>query len=162
MARTPRVVTSGAGPSVFAEVHGQADVERMLAKYKDPEFTKRAQQATSQGAEVLRRPVQREAGRVSQRMSQSVYVRKALRDLPGTTVGFRPKIAWFRHFVIGGTKAHGPRKKKALKFRGRFGWVVVKRVKGVRPNPIIERVAKQYQQRVFDAMVRTITKGSTR
>lgn len=160
------------GAAVTFTVNGSPRVKRMLAKYKNPEFTRRAQVATTKGAEVLRRPLQKEARAVSGRMSKAVYVRKALRGLPATTVGFRPKIAWFRHFVIGGTRAHDARSKKALNFRGPFGNVrpglgvfgnvTVDHVRGVRANPMIVRVAHQYQRAVFDAMIRAITRLDTK
>lgn len=148
--------------SVTVTVQGKANVQRMLRQYKDPELTRRAQIATIQGAEVTRKPLQREAARASKRMSRAVSVRQAQRNKPAAVVTFKPKIAWFRHLVIGGTRAHGPRRKEALRFRGRFGWVFARRVRGVRPNPMVERVARAYQRQIFDAMVKAIVKGKAR
>lgn len=149
---------AAAGATVVFRIEGSARARRMLRQWQEPELSRRAQTATTVGVEVVRRPLQKEAAAVSSRMSKSVYVRKARRDLPATVAGYRPKVAWFRHFVIGGTRAHGPRRKQALRFRGRFGWVIVKRVRGVKPNPIIVRVARQYQRKVFDAMIRSLTR----
>ena len=153
-----RITTTAAGPAVIIQVRGTANAKRMLAQWKDPELTIRAQRATMAGAEVIRRPLQREAAKVSERMSKAVSIRASTRFRPGAFVEFLAEKAPFRNLVIGGTRAHGPRRKKAFRFRGRFGWVVVKRVRGVRPNPMIERVARAYQRRIFDAMIRSLTR----
>lgn len=155
-------MAANSGVTVRVTVNGAAKAKQMLAQYKDPEFSRRAQIGTVQGAEVVRRPLQREAARASSRMAKAVSIRQAQRNRPAAVVTFRPKIAWFRHFVIGGTRSHGPRRRKALRFRGRSGWVVVKRVRGVRPNPMIERVAHTYQRQIFDAMIKAIVKGVAR
>lgn len=153
-----RVSATGAGPVVTVKVVGGPRVQRMLAPYRDPAFTLRAQRATVAGAEVLRRPLKAEAAKVSSRMARAVSIRQAQRNRPAAVVTFTKRVAWFRHLVIGGTKAHGPRRKKALRFKGTFGWVTIRRVRGVRPNPMIQRVATQYRTRVTSAMIRYLAR----
>lgn len=136
-----------------------AAAKRMLAPYKDPALTLRAQRATMAGAEVLRRPLQREGGKVSKRMSKAVSIRASTRYRPGAFIEFKPEVAPFRHWVIGGTRAHGARGfRRAVRFRGRFGWVTVRRVRGVRRNPIIVRTVGAYRTRVNAAMIRYLTR----
>ena len=160
MARVTTTSAGAGGASVVIQVKGTREAKRMLARWKDPELSIRAQRATMQGAEVLRRPLQAEAGKVSKRMARAVSIRASKKVKPGAFVEFLASKAWFRHLVIGGTRTHGPRRKKALRFRGRFGWVYAERVRGVRPNPIIVRVARAYQRQVFDAMIRSLVRQS--
>lgn len=121
-----------------------------------PKLPKRIQLATKAGADVFKKPVQAEARKVSKRLARSVSVRTAKRDKPASILTFRPKVAFFRHFVIGGTRDHGPRSADALAFKGRSGFVVTKRVKGVKANPIIERVAGRYTPQAYAAMDKSL------
>jgi hypothetical protein len=76
-------------------------------------------------------------------------------------VTFRPKIAFFRHFVIGGTRDHGPRKADALAFEGRAGFVVTKRVRGVPPHPIVEQVFRANESRADQAIDRALDQSES-
>lgn len=145
--------------SAFIRITGAAGVHEMLAPYTNPRLPKRMQAVTKAGATVFKAPLKAEAGRVSKRLARSVSVRTARKDKPATIVTFRPKIAFFRHFVIGGTRDHGPRKAKVLVFKGKDGdLVVAHRVRGVRPNPIVDRVAAAYEGRAYDAMSQALDK----
>lgn len=146
------------------EITGEAGVHKMLAGYTNPLLTKRLQAATSAGAKALKKPVQTEAKRASKRLAKSVSARTAKRDKPAAVVTFRPKVAFFRHFVIGGTRDHGPRKagNRFLIFRGRSGQnVMVPRVRGVKPNPIIARVVAAYEREAYAAIDNSLTKSET-
>lgn len=139
------------------EVIGVDGVRRMLQAYTAPTITRRMQTATRAGADVFKPAVKAEARAVSKRLASSVSVRKAKRDRPATIVTFRPKVAFFRHFVIGGTRGHPPRKAGAMVFKGRSGGLVVtKYVRGVPPNPIIRRVADRLELQAYAAIDRSL------
>jgi hypothetical protein len=144
-------------------ITGQAGVHQMLAPYTAPRLPKRMQAVTKAGATVFKAPLKAEAGKVSKRLARSVSVRTAAKDKPATVVTFRPKIAFFRHWIIGGTRDHGPKSAKALVFKGKDGNLVVTgRVRGVQPNPIVDRVVARYEGRAYDAMSEALDKqGAT-
>lgn len=141
------------------QITGVSGVQRMLADYTTPKLPKRLQDATKAGAEVFKPAVKAEARAVSKRLARSVSVRRAKKDRPATVLTFRPKVAFFRHFVIGGTKDHGPRRAAALSFQGRNGFVVTKHVRGVRPNPIISRVADRLEGQAYAAIDKSLDRS---
>jgi hypothetical protein len=141
------------------EIVGASGVQKMLADYMTPKLPKRLQDATKAGADVFKPAVKAEARAVSKRLARSVSVRQAKKDRPATILTFRPKVAFFRHFVIGGTKDHGPRRAAALSFQGRSGFVVTKHVRGVRPNPIITRVANRLESQAYAAIDRSLDRS---
>lgn len=143
------------------EIRGADGVRRMLKQYTDPSLSKRVQSATKAGADVFKPALKAEARKVSKRMARGVSVRKARRDRPATVVSIRPKVAFFRHFVIGGTKAHGPRRAPVMRFQGRNGLVTTKRVRGVPPNPMIARVADRLQGQAYAAIDRDLDRTET-
>jgi hypothetical protein len=143
------------------QITGADGVHRMLRDYMEPKLPKRMQDATKAGATVFKAPLKTEARKVSKRMARSVSVRKARKDRPATIVTFRPKVAWFRHFVIGGTKDHGPRSASALVFEGRSGFVVTRRVRGVPPNPIVSRVADRLETQAYQAIDQSLDRTET-
>lgn len=139
-------------------IRGQQGVHDMLSDYMVPKLPKRLQTATKAGAMVFKKPVQAEARKVSKRFDKSVSVRTARRDKPASILTFRPKIAFFRHFVIGGTRAHGPRRARVLAWpEGNFA----RRVRGVPPNPIISRVAPRYESQALNAIDRSLDSTET-
>jgi len=149
------------------EVRGVDGVHRMLEKYTDPKLTKRLQKAVSAGAKVYVSPLRSEARPVSKRMARAVTSNQTGRGIvdaprggsrdPKAVVGFRAKLAFFARFVVGGTKAHGPRRARALAFRGRGGnLVVVQSVRGVKPNPMIARVAQSHEGAASAAIDRSL------
>lgn len=147
--------------SASIQVIGADGVHRMLADYMSPKLPKRMQDATKAGAEVFKAPLKAAARPLSKRMARAVSVRKAKRDRPATIVTFRPKVAWFRHFVIGGTRDHGPRKAGALVFEGRSGFVVTRHVRGVPPHPIVDQVADAYEAQAYRAIDQSLDRSET-
>lgn len=141
------------------EVRGIRGVQDMLGDYTNPKLPKRLQDATKAGADVFKPAVKAEARSVSKRLARSVSVRRAKKDRPATILTFRPKVAFFRHFVIGGTRDHGPRRAAALVFQGRSGFVVTKHVRGVRPNPIITRVADRLEGQAYAAIDKALDRS---
>lgn len=154
---------------VFIEVQGVKELHRALQPLLEPEIRLRMEASLKQGAQVYSKELRREARPASTRMSRAVRYYKAKRDKPGYVVGFRRRVAFFTHFVIGGTRDHGPRKAKLLWFvpgwnpygasshgvgrtDGRGGaWVRAARVRGVKANPIVDRVADRFEGRVAKA-----------
>lgn len=144
--------------AVEVDIIGREGVHRMLANYTDPKLRRRLQAASKVGATVFKAPLKAEAGKVSKRMARAVSVRVAKRDKPATVISFRSKTAFFRHFVIRGTRDHGPRRAKALAFQGRFGFVLTKRVRGVKANPLVARIFNRYQGRAYVAFYQDLTR----
>lgn len=136
-------------------IEGISGLRRALRPLLEPEITAALDASTKRAAQQLARELRTELRPVSRHMARAVRVRRAKRDRPGWVVGSRRKIAYFWHMVIGGTRDHGPRKAPALVFvpnvnqyigasshgveSGRV--VRTRRVRGVRANPIVARVA---------------------
>lgn len=152
------------------EVRGADGVHKMLQQWTDPKLSKRLQTATKDGATVMKAPLKAEAARVSKRLARSVSVRQAKRDKPATIITFRPKVAFFRHFIVGGTRDHGPRKAPFLRFIPNWNQyfpggppqgassIRSLHVRGVRPNPIPVRVAQAMSNAVYTAIDRSLDK----
>ena len=138
------------------QVRGAEGVHRMLRDYTVPKLPKRLQDATKAGADVYKAPLRAEARKVSKRLARSVSVRKARRDRPASVVTFRPKVAFFRHWTIGGTRDHGPRRADLLVFVTPTATVRTKRVRGVPANPIVERVASRYEAQSYQAIAQSL------
>jgi hypothetical protein len=140
--------------SILVDFQGEAEVHAMLAKWMEPQLSKRAQRAAKKGANVLKAPLKAAAGRLSKRMAASVYVHVAKRDRPAYVVGHHRKKAFFWHMVIGGTKAHSLSPRKAAK-RTRASYPFVR---GVQPHPIVAEVAQRYQAQAYQAMISDLSK----
>jgi len=131
--------------AVGIDVRGLAEVQRALKQLDDGPQSRRAlQKASTAGARVLKPYVQREAPRgATGKLRRSISSRQARKERPAAVVTARPKVAFYRHMVIGGTKPHRilPSEKKALAFTARGRDLVRARVShtGSRPNPFIER-----------------------
>lgn len=138
------------------EVTGAPGVHKLLRGYTQPQLDRRIQQAVKAGASVFKAPLKSEASRVSARLSRAVSVRAAKRNKPAAIATFRSGVAFFRHFVIGGTRAHGPRRKRVLTWKGPNGRIFAKRVRGVPPNPIVARVADRYESQAYKAIDRDL------
>lgn len=146
--------TSTAGVNV--RVQGVSAIHRALAPLLDPELSNTIDVANKRAAQSLAKDVRAEARPVSRHMAKAVRVKRARTGKPGWVVGSRRKVAFFWHMVINGTRAHGPRRAPALVFLpgwnpylggsshgvgGKSGkWVRTRRVRGVKPNPIVDRV----------------------
>lgn len=146
--------------NVRYELRGLDGVRRMLQDYTNPKLSTRMQRATKAGGDVFKSPLQAEARKVSKRMARGVSSRRAARERPAQIVSIRPKVAFFRHFVIGGTRDHGPRKASVMVFKAKGGGTVAARhVRGVPPNPMISRVASRHEGQAYAAIDRNL--GST-
>jgi hypothetical protein len=141
-------------------IQGADGVHKMLRDYMDPALPKRMQDATKAGATVFKAPLKAEARKVSKRMAASVSVARARRDRPATIVKFGKK-GWFEHFVIGGTRDHGPRSATSLVFQGKRGLVVTKRVRGVQPNPMVDRVADAHEAQAYAAIDQSLDRSES-
>ena len=169
--------------SIRVTYEGIDDVHRMLSAYSDPRLTERLKAATKDGAKVFVKPLKSEARPVSRRMANSVKVLTNKRDKPGYHVKFKPTgnqytTPYFKHMVIGGTSSHGPRTSApALVFvpgwnpymgraprarRAGNAWVRAARVKGVRPNPMVTRVADRYEQQAYAAFDKSLDSTEAR
>ena len=145
------------------EIHGMAELLAQLER-TDPKDGKRVMdKATADAAKkVLKAPVKAEAGKVSKRLASSVRAGAAKREKPAGIVRFDPKRAFFRHFVIGGTKDHSikAKGKKALAYTqaGVTRYARDVDVRGVKANPIISRVADAYEDRTLDHVERYLSR----
>lgn len=143
MARAPR------GNSAFGvEVLGVSGVRKALRPLLEPELTAAIDKANKKGANQYAKALRPAVGARSKRMRKAVRVKRAKTGKPGWVIGSKRRVAFFWPFVIGGTRAHGPRKAGALKFKVGNRWVVTKSVKGVRADPIVERVGRSHETEV--------------
>jgi hypothetical protein len=131
---------------------GEREIREALAKFMDPILTQRGQRATKAGAQVLRDPLRAAVTPLSKRMGRSVYLHVAKREKPAYVVGHHRRTAFFWHMVIGGTKAHSLTARKG----GRSGPTV----RGVAAHPVVARVAAQYGDAAYRAMVDDLMKES--
>lgn len=140
--------------SVAIDIRGIAEVQSYLAKLDDGQKAT-LQKAATAGARALKPFVVAAApiahgplppGRVRGALKRSISARQAARNRPAAVVTARPKIAFYRHMVIGGTKDHGPRKASVMVFQGNYdllgggtgeGAVVARRVRGTTPRPFM-------------------------
>lgn len=147
-------------------LRGVPELNRALARLGDGPDSRRAlQKAASAGAKTLKPFVQREAprrageslrrwGKESHKpgtLRRSISARVAKRDRPAAVVSARPKIAFYRHFVILGTKAHDlrPRNNRPAGSRP----IMKKRQL---PNPFIERGFEAGREAAVAAIERVI------
>ena len=139
--------------SLRVEVKGARGIHLALRKWLDPELSKELDAATKKSAQLYAKELRKELRPISKRMARAVRVKRARRERPAWVVGSRRKTAFFWPFVVGGTRAHGPRKNKA----GLLVWVTpgntatvrARRVTGVRANPVVERVAERAEGRAM-------------
>ena len=135
--------------SFRVSIKGADGIHRALRKWLDPELTKELDAATKKSAQLYARELRKELRPVSKRMARAVRVKRARREKPAWVVGSRRKVAFFWPFVIGGTKDHGPRKARQLVFATSTGIVRTARVRGVKANPAVERVAERVEGRAM-------------
>jgi hypothetical protein len=150
----------GTQVGVRIDVRGIPSVQKALASLTGPPAKKMLQKASSAGGKVLRTYVRAEAPQgATGKLKKSVGARIVRRDRPGAVVSARPKVAFYRHMVIGGTKAHGPRKpqNKVLIFKGSRGQDVrTPWVKGVQPNPFVSRGFDRGQAAAMAALEKVV------
>jgi hypothetical protein len=121
---------------------GVEELEAILARFEPKEAKKLLQKATQAGAKVLKPKVKAEAPN-QRRLKRSISAKRAARALPAALVTPRPKIAFYRHWTINGTK---PRQTAKGANRGQ-----------VAPNPFIKRAADRHQNEAYDAVNKVIT-----
>ncbi len=121
------------------QILGIAEVQRALDRIDDAGEKKVLQAAVTAGAKAIKPYVVAAAPRgATGKLKRSISARQAKRDRPAAVVSARPKVAFYRHMVIGGTKDHGPKKAKALVFPGKQGGLVrTGHVRGTSSRPFI-------------------------
>lgn len=153
--------------SSFITIKGADGVHKMLNQYMQPILPRRLQRAMKAGGDQLKNPLKAESRKVSRRMGNAVTVVQSPSGLAGKLekvrdphvfVGYRRKTAPFAHMVIGGTRAHGPRKARVMVFRNPPVGVVATHVSGVQPNPIVSRVAAAHGDKAYSAIWRDLDK----
>jgi len=120
------------------------------------------QKAVGEGAKYLKPKVQAESRKVSKRMGRGVSAVKARRGTPASIVKYT-KLAWFAHFVIGGTRDHSTRRRKGITVQTFTDGGVQKfsqghDVRGVKANPIITRVADREGDHALEIAENSIVK----
>lgn len=136
-------------------VVGLPELRQTLAKYEEGPLKKTLQKGTNAGAKYLKPKVQAEAPRRSGKLRRSVSAGQAKRSRPASIVKLRPKVAFYRHMVITGTRPHRirfPDQKAAGIPRGQGNI----EHPGARANPFIERAAEQYDDEAFAVATKTI------
>lgn len=91
---------------IGVQVKGLEEAQRALERLEAAELKKLLQKSTSAGAKALKPYVVRETPRRTGRMRKSVSAGQARKERPAAIVKFRPKVAYYRAFVIRGTHAH--------------------------------------------------------
>lgn len=91
----------------LVSIRGLKEVQDALAKVEGPELKKLLQKASTAGAKAVKPYVKAETPKgKTGRLRRSISATQARKDRPAAIVKFRPKVAYYRHMVIGGTKAH--------------------------------------------------------
>lgn len=148
------------GGIVVAEVANLRQVQERLEAISGPGAKKSLDEATKKAAGILARTTKKEAPQgATGLLKKSVRARKAKGGI-GHIVSPRPKIAFYRHMVIRGTKAHGARPpNKVLIFPGRDGHnVITRRVEGVRPNDFVTRGYEAGKERAEAKVIEVLRK----
>lgn len=135
-------------------ITGLEELRAELAKLEPGPLKKTLQKGTTAGAKLLKPHVVAAAPRRTGKLRKSVFAGQAKRERPASIVKVR---AWYRHFVILGTKPHRirfPDQKAAgvSKSRGNI------RHPGAKANPFIDRVDSQYEGAAAKAAIDTIRK----
>jgi len=137
-------------------VRGLDEVQRALAKLEPVPVKKLLQQASTAGAKKAKPYAQAETPRgKTGRLRKSISATQARRDRPAAIVRFRPKIAFYRTMVIGGTRPH------AIRFPDQVKAGVPKsagniRHPGARPNDIMARAWAKAEPETMAAIGKVI------
>ena len=119
------------------DVRGVAEVQAFLARIDEGQKAT-LQKASTAGARALKPFVKAAAPRgATGRLARSISGRQAARDRPAAVVTARPKVAFYRHMVLDGTKDHGPKKASVMVFKGDHGTVFTRHVRGTKPRPFM-------------------------
>lgn len=136
---------------------GEREVHEMLAKAMDPQLKRTLQKATTASAKFLKPKAQANAPRRTGKLRRSISATQAKRERPAAIVKARPKVAWYRHFVIKGTKPH------RIRFPDQKARGVPKSEgniehPGAKANPFIDRTSDQYGRQALEVAMDTIRK----
>lgn len=149
--------------NVTIEVRGMQDVLKALDKLDPKAGKKLMQKATAEGAKkVLKPKVKSESPWPS--MKRAVRAGAAKKDKPAGIVKYDPKRAFYRHMLIGGTKAHSTKARRsggiqAFDDGGTKKFSRGHEVRGIKANPVITRVADQYGDQALDVTERFLIRG---
>jgi hypothetical protein len=123
---------------IGVDVRGIDDVQDALGKLDAKQSKAMLQKSASAGAKVLKGTVKTAAPKgATGNLRRSIRSGQTKRHRPAARVYVVKKVAFYRHMVVGGTKAHGPRTATWLVFRpaGAAHNVWAKRVRGTQPRP---------------------------
>jgi hypothetical protein len=138
---------------VSIEVKGMKEVMAVLDRMDPRDSKKVMQKATADAAKKILKPAVIRATPWG-RMKKAVSAGIAKKDKPAGIVKYDAKKAWFRHFLIGGTRSHSvaPKKASVMAFDagGARAFSRGHSVRGLRANPVISRVADQQGDRALD------------
>lgn len=130
-----------AGP-IGVDIQGLPELEKALSGLTGPQMATALQKATLSGAGQIRKTVRAEAPVKTGTLRKSVSARKARGAERGYVVSPRPKVAFYRHFVVKGTKAH------RIRFPNQVKWGVPRQLGNIR-HPGAK--ANGFVSRGFDA-----------
>lgn len=138
-------------------IQGLDELQRELDKLEPAPLKKTLQKGTNAGAKLLKPHVKAAAPRRTGKLRKSVSAGQAKRERPASIVKLRHKIAFYRHMVIGGTKAHRIRfpDQKAAGVPRAQGNI---QHPGARPNPFMDRVFDERERAAADEAIETIRK----
>ena len=127
--------------AIQIETRGIDAVIAALAKMEDKPAKAMLQKSASAGAKVLKGTVKAAApkGRTGN-LKRSIRSGQVKRKRPGARVYNAKKVAFYRHMVVGGTAAHGPKSHPVLAFQmGAITspWIYAKQVRGTSPRPFV-------------------------
>jgi hypothetical protein len=142
--------------TIGVDIRGIPEVRSALGKMEGPLMKRTLQKAATAGAKTLKPFVQAEAPKgKTGRLRKSVSSRQARRERPAAVVSARPKVAFYRHMVIGGTKPHQirfPNQKAAgvPKSQGNISHP------GAKPNPFVSRGFDRGQSAAMAAVEKVV------
>jgi hypothetical protein len=156
-------------PSVDVQIEGMKDVMAALDKLDPKDQKKTIQKATADAAKKVLKPKVK-AETPWPVMKRAVRAGSAKYEKPAGIVKYDNKRAWFRHFLVDGTKSHSThpkphgRKARARSAIQAFTDGGVKKfsrghdVSGIKSNPVIKRVADQYGDAALDHVERFLSR----
>lgn len=145
--------------SADVEIRGMKEVLQALDQLDEKTSKRTLQKATADAAKkVLKPKVKAKAAPISARLARATRAGASRKGKPAGIVKFDNKRAWFRHFVIGGTKAHKIRfHDEVLRGVPKKGGGSIKHP-GAKPHPIIAEVADQYGDDALDHVERFLVR----
>lgn len=134
---------------ITIKFEGMEEIEALLEAMEPRDARKFMAKATAEGAKFLKPKVKAETPWRAYR--QAVSAGAAKRDKPAGIVKYNPKKAPFRHIMLGGSEAHSTKRVRSNKsdIQAFTDGGVEKfsrghDVRGVKGDPVIDRVADRY------------------